>query len=419
MCLAQVERKIKGARYGAGAELRADVARIVANAAAYNAPGCGKYGGPGAGPTLPYPSTLCIHPLDPASALRGCGGSRGERRACCQTCPARQGSRLCHTSRAAGPCAPTQWLSAAALPAFRGECECCARHSALPVGWRTLLKARPPRRARARGRADIIGMAELLLAAVDAELAAHAAELASLEAAVRNEDRAGALGAGAPIPGARLASVCGSGWRARLAAGSARACGRLTRRRSRAPAVCMAEGACGSRRTRLAALRRCRAASPGALTACSAPAAAAPAASAAAAAAAAGAAPAEEIWVQCTSCSRWRPVRRMCCWVACVAAAGASLCCSNSQERQAWMRHVFMLHAQFVVECFGRGRTSGVEPQAGAAAGTHACCSICVRSCLRTRDTQYARRARADLSKIERRRGAGGATSRPRSSSRR
>jgi len=50
MCLAQIERKIKGARYGAGAELRADVARIVANAAAYNAPGCGKYGGPGAGP---------------------------------------------------------------------------------------------------------------------------------------------------------------------------------------------------------------------------------------------------------------------------------------------------------------------------------------------------------------------------------
>jgi len=49
MCLAQIERKIKGARYGAGAELRADVARIVANAAAYNAPGCGKYGGPGAG----------------------------------------------------------------------------------------------------------------------------------------------------------------------------------------------------------------------------------------------------------------------------------------------------------------------------------------------------------------------------------
>ena len=45
---------------------------------------------------------------------------------------------------------------------------------------------------------DIIGMAELLLAAVDAELGAHAAELASLEAAVRREDRANALGARSP-----------------------------------------------------------------------------------------------------------------------------------------------------------------------------------------------------------------------------
>ena len=56
-------------------------------------------------------------------------------------------------------------------------------------------------------------MAELLLAAVDAELAGHAAELASLEAAVRHEDRAGALGAGAPPPNAPPAGACGSGWR--------------------------------------------------------------------------------------------------------------------------------------------------------------------------------------------------------------
>lgn len=41
---------------------------------------------------------------------------------------------------------------------------------------------------------DIIGMAEFLLAAVDAELGAHAAELAAAEAAVRQEDRAAAKG---------------------------------------------------------------------------------------------------------------------------------------------------------------------------------------------------------------------------------
>lgn len=37
-------------------------------------------------------------------------------------------------------------------------------------------------------------MAEILLAAVDAELRAHAAELAAAEAAVRQEDRAAAKG---------------------------------------------------------------------------------------------------------------------------------------------------------------------------------------------------------------------------------
>lgn len=47
MNLDMVERKLKGAKYALGAALRADIAQIAANAAAYNAPGCGRYGGPG------------------------------------------------------------------------------------------------------------------------------------------------------------------------------------------------------------------------------------------------------------------------------------------------------------------------------------------------------------------------------------
>ena len=50
MTLELIERRLKGAKYSSGAALRADVAQIAANAAAYNAPGCGRYGGPGAGP---------------------------------------------------------------------------------------------------------------------------------------------------------------------------------------------------------------------------------------------------------------------------------------------------------------------------------------------------------------------------------
>ena len=44
-------------------------------------------------------------------------------------------------------------------------------------------------------RADIPGMAEMLVAALDAELGAHAADLADAEAAVRQEERTAARGA--------------------------------------------------------------------------------------------------------------------------------------------------------------------------------------------------------------------------------
>ena len=53
MTLDVIERRLKGAKYGSGAALRSDVVQIAANAAAYNAPGCGRYGGSGAGPCLP------------------------------------------------------------------------------------------------------------------------------------------------------------------------------------------------------------------------------------------------------------------------------------------------------------------------------------------------------------------------------
>ena len=48
MHLDKIERKIKGGKYSSGAEMLADFERIMQNAAVYNAPGNGKYGGPGA-----------------------------------------------------------------------------------------------------------------------------------------------------------------------------------------------------------------------------------------------------------------------------------------------------------------------------------------------------------------------------------
>lgn len=133
--LDMVERKLKGAKYGSGAALRADIAQIAANAAAYNAPGCGRYGGPGGGR---FHRNKCLVPGTSANAFVDCR-SRDDIRSP-MFCPSM------------------------------------------------------PLKAVLVSRADIIGMAEILLAAVDAELVAHAAELAAAEAAVRQEDRAAALG---------------------------------------------------------------------------------------------------------------------------------------------------------------------------------------------------------------------------------
>ena len=46
MNLAKIGRKINGARYTSAAALLADFQQIHRNACAYNAPGCGRYGGP-------------------------------------------------------------------------------------------------------------------------------------------------------------------------------------------------------------------------------------------------------------------------------------------------------------------------------------------------------------------------------------
>lgn len=46
MNLAKIGRKISGARYTSAAALLADFQQIHQNACAYNAPGCGRYGGP-------------------------------------------------------------------------------------------------------------------------------------------------------------------------------------------------------------------------------------------------------------------------------------------------------------------------------------------------------------------------------------
>ena len=46
MNLAKIGRKISGARYTSAQGLLADFRQIHSNACAYNAPGCGRYGGP-------------------------------------------------------------------------------------------------------------------------------------------------------------------------------------------------------------------------------------------------------------------------------------------------------------------------------------------------------------------------------------
>ena len=48
LCLEDVERKLKGQAYSGADEFRGDIARIVRNATAYNTPGHGQFGGPGA-----------------------------------------------------------------------------------------------------------------------------------------------------------------------------------------------------------------------------------------------------------------------------------------------------------------------------------------------------------------------------------
>lgn len=47
MDISKIDRKIKNGRYSSGAELRADLYQIYANAEAYNSPGRGLYGSPG------------------------------------------------------------------------------------------------------------------------------------------------------------------------------------------------------------------------------------------------------------------------------------------------------------------------------------------------------------------------------------
>ena len=47
MHLDKIEKKARGGKYSSGEEMMADFRKIVSNAAAYNAPGAGKYGGPG------------------------------------------------------------------------------------------------------------------------------------------------------------------------------------------------------------------------------------------------------------------------------------------------------------------------------------------------------------------------------------
>ena len=47
MHLEKIERKIKNAKYNSSEEMLADFGRIVRNASIYNAPGNGKFGGPG------------------------------------------------------------------------------------------------------------------------------------------------------------------------------------------------------------------------------------------------------------------------------------------------------------------------------------------------------------------------------------
>lgn len=47
MHLDKIERKVKNGKYASGQQFRADCQKIADNAAVYNAPGNGKFGGPG------------------------------------------------------------------------------------------------------------------------------------------------------------------------------------------------------------------------------------------------------------------------------------------------------------------------------------------------------------------------------------
>lgn len=190
MTLDTIERRLKGAKYGSGAALRADVAQIAANAAAYNAPGCGRYGGPGRAPCLPcwkglralHTGTLCFSSLSlripPVPLVR---------------------TRTQLSNVSSGIWMPER-CNAFAEPGrlfwFFVPCMCgylwlrqqgwvrkpCVTRGSVQVKSKLL-------------RADIPGMAEMLVAALDAELGACAAELANAEAAVRHEERAAARGA--------------------------------------------------------------------------------------------------------------------------------------------------------------------------------------------------------------------------------
>ena len=68
MDLAKIGRKISGARYTGASGLLADLQQIVRNADAYNAPGCGIYGGPGAHACL---QVACwLHTVSPLDAVQ-------------------------------------------------------------------------------------------------------------------------------------------------------------------------------------------------------------------------------------------------------------------------------------------------------------------------------------------------------------
>ncbi len=61
MHLDKIERKVKNCKYASSQDFLADCQKIAENAAMYNAPGNGKYGGPGK--EEPLLTILCIHTI--------------------------------------------------------------------------------------------------------------------------------------------------------------------------------------------------------------------------------------------------------------------------------------------------------------------------------------------------------------------